>query len=70
MDSRDYCTKRAREFADYLNRLADDCDDAGLEGNAADHRKSATYIRWLLLGSPYSKLTSDDQTYYETGNAS
>jgi hypothetical protein len=43
------------EYATYLNRLADDCDEAGLTGNAEDHRTSATYIRWLLLGSPYAK---------------
>lgn len=48
-----FSIEEAEAHAAYLSRLADDCDEAGLEGNAADHRTSATYIRWLLLGSPY-----------------
>jgi len=49
----DYSKAACEEHAAYLNRLADDCDESGHDGHAADHRASATYIRWLLLGSPY-----------------
>lgn len=48
-----FATDAALEHADYLDRLASQCETDGSDGHAEDHRRSAELIRWLVLGNPY-----------------
>ena len=48
----EFSAQAALDHAEYLTRLADDCADAGLEGNAQDHRRSAELLRWTVMLLP------------------
>ncbi|MEI7903554.1 MAG: hypothetical protein WCK89_25225 [bacterium] len=51
--------ERPETFPEYLRRLADDCDENGNTGHAADHRASAGAID-LLVTALIGFLAIDD----------